>query len=292
MPESVLVVALDGLDKELIEKFDLEYIKQGEFGGIDNKTGMTGIKTSELFASFITGKTYEKHGVKGLNKNSKFKWKERLSNLLFPNYLVSNFRGFTRLKKAFNLIIGGGKDKYTKEDLDSETLFDKIDNSKALFIPSYNPSIFWIARGKRGHLRDFDYRNKRFLYYWDEYEYETRKRKLLRPVNKWFDFCMMHFHRPDLHQHYYGDPELSTYDEEKLRKLYQETDELAKDIIEYFSEDYDTIIFMSDHGLPTEDEHNENAFYSCNHKLFADETPHITDFHDKILELVGSTEES
>lgn len=44
---------------------------------------------------------------------------------------------------------------------------------------------------------------------------------------------------------------------------------------------------MSDHGLPTEEGHNENAFYSCNRELFGSETPKITDFHDRILEIVG-----
>ena len=96
---------------------------------------------------------------------------------------------------------------------------------------------------------------------------------------------MCHLHRTDHHQHQYGDPSISTYDEEKLQDLYEETDDLAGRIVGFFEEDYDYIIFMSDHGLPTEKEHNENAFYSCNKELFGDETPHITDFHDKILEL-------
>lgn len=100
---------------------------------------------------------------------------------------------------------------------------------------------------------------------------------------------MVHIFRPDLHQHCYGDPNLSTYDENKLKNLYNETDELAERILEYFEEDYDKIIFMSDHGLPTETEHNENAFYSCNEELFHNKTPHITDFHDKILQLIKST---
>ena len=54
---------------------------------------------------------------------------------------------------------------------------------------------------------------------------------------------------------------------------------------------YDKIIIMSDHGLPYDknhdkEGHNLRAFYSCNEELFPDKTPKITDFHDKILELV------
>lgn len=55
-------------------------------------------------------------------------------------------------------------------------------------------------------------------------------------------------------------------------------------------EGFDTVLFVSDHGLPDVEKggHNENAFYSCNKELFGDKTPHITDFHDKILELTDS----
>ena len=47
---------------------------------------------------------------------------------------------------------------------------------------------------------------------------------------------------------------------------------------------------MSDHGLPTPHQHNEKAFYSCNRELFGDTTPLITDFHDRILDIVGEDE--
>lgn len=62
------MVALDGLDYELIKEFGLGNIKQDEFSKMDKQTGMNSVKTSELFASFITGKTNESHGVKGLKR--------------------------------------------------------------------------------------------------------------------------------------------------------------------------------------------------------------------------------
>jgi predicted AlkP superfamily pyrophosphatase or phosphodiesterase len=97
---------------------------------------------------------------------------------------------------------------------------------------------------------------------------------------------MCHFHRVDQFQHYYGDESIGRFDQDKLLDLYRETDELASNIKQKaLSAGYDCIIFMSDHGLPTEDQHNKQAFYSSNIELFGDDTPHITDFHDKILEL-------
>jgi hypothetical protein len=68
-------------------------------------------------------------------------------------------------------------------------------------------------------------------------------------------------------------------------------DEMAAEIQQKAEEEgFDTVLFISDHGLPDVENggHNENAFYSCNRELFGDKTPHVTDFHDKILELAGS----
>jgi hypothetical protein len=280
--DSVLVVALDGLDKDLIEEFELENVKQSEFGGIDNKTGISSISTSELFASFITGETHQKHGIKGLNYQKGIK--QKLRSFLFPEVLLKNVRGTTRLKNAFNALFDTEDIRPNKSHLESESIFDQIENSKGDFIPSWNPSPYWQAL-KFPELRSYDVDPKPLEYYWDSYEYQVRKNKLFRPVNKWFDFYMIHFHRPDAHQHFYGDKELSTFDKDKLNALYNEIDELVGKIQEFFQDDYEYIIFMSDHGLPEEDEHNEKAFYSSNKALFPEKEPHITSFKSKILDL-------
>lgn len=72
---------------------------------------------------------------------------------------------------------------------------------------------------------------------------------------------MAHFHYPDIHQHFYGDESIGRFNESKLRKVYAEMDGLAGDIREAEEKaGYKRIVFMSDHGLPTEVGHNENAF--------------------------------
>jgi hypothetical protein len=276
--ESVLVVAFDGLDYELIKEFGLQNITQSEFGRIDNQTNTHEVKTSELFASFITGEDFTKHEVKGLKKP------EPLASSFIPNYLVENVRGFHSLKNVLGDFFKTESRYYDKTDLESETLFDRIDNSRALYVPSYNPSPYWMRNGTGKKLEKISVEEKPDGYYWDVHEHLRRRKEVFTDVNKWFDFCMIHFFRPDMHQHLYGDPNLSTFDKEKLRKLYMETDELAGEILQFFGDDYDKIIFMSDHGLPTEKEHNENAFYSCNKELFPNSKPHITSFYNKILD--------
>lgn len=289
---NVLVVAFDGLDKKLIEKFDLEQIVLDEFNTIDNSTDITDIKTSELFASFITGETSERHAVEGLKKEPEtLKWK--LINLVTPKLLVRNLRGFYRLKEVLKRFLGASNPaKYKKEDLKSSTLFEQIEDSRPMFIPSYNPDFLWDAGGL-GLITSLGYSKQKNIRIWDERSYEIRQEKLFseieNPIISPRSFLMVHFHRPDFHQHIYGDKHSGMYDEEKLRKLYREIDDLALEIKESAEEaGYSHIVFMSDHGLPTEYEHNQNAFYSCNKELFGDETPHITEFHNKILELTGN----
>lgn len=284
MNENVLVVAFDGLDKELIEEFELENIKQEEFGAIDNQTGMKNIYTSELFASFITGKTPEEHGIEGLTtwSNSRGKIVDKLA----PKKLVESTKGFNRVQETLKTLLNTDEVKYSQEHIKEETLFEKIDNSRAMYVPGYNPSLFWQLKAETLPL-EYGFGADVAKEFWDTREHEFRKKNLFSELeNDIFsprDFLMIHLHRTDFHQHLYGDP-TAVMDKNKLKKLYNETDKLAGEILDKASGKYDRIIFMSDHGLPAKDGHNENAFYSSNKKLF-DQVPKLTDFHDKIIEL-------
>lgn len=294
MNENVLVVAFDGLDKDLIDKYGLEEIKQQEYGTLDNKTDVEHVKTSELFTSFITGLKTEEHGLEGLGTYHDG-WKGDLMEFLNIGYLKRNMPGYYRFRTALKGILDlGEKRRYDRRDLDSETLFEKIDNSRAMFVPGYNPDLMWQGGGMTiaGGL---GYSKEKVKDFWDERSYEVRKEKFLHELENDIisprDFLMVHFHRPDIYHHMYGDvsAENLDFDEEVLRRMYKETDEFASEIIEKAKEaGYDYIIFMSDHGLPTVKTHNENAFYSSNKELFGEKTPKITDFHDKILELTGN----
>jgi len=285
MSEKVLVIAFDGLDKELIEEFNLENIQQKEFGTIDNQTGMKNIYTSELFASFITGKNWQEHGIEHLT-TWEDKNKGRLIETLAPKSIVESTKGFHRLRETLKTLLKTDEVKYSQEHLETETLFDKIDNSRPMYIPGFNPTIFWQLKAETLPL-EYGYGADIAAEFWDTREHEFRTKNLFSELENDIvsprDFLMVHLHRTDFHQHLYGDP-TGVLDKDKLRKLYQETDELAGEILEKAGDKYDTVIFMSDHGLPAKKGHNEKAFYSSNTKLFED-TPKITDFHDKILEM-------
>lgn len=278
----MLVIAFDGLDSELVEEFELENLKQEYVGTIDNNSSVSCRKTSELFASFITGKTHTEHGVKGLKtwNNSR---KGLFIDLLTKNY-SGNIRGFDRLRKTLKSALAADERYYQREDLQSETLFEKIENSRAMFVPSYNPSPFFRMNGIHGPLRH-GYSPSKTLEIWNTREHHYRKRTLMQELESDItpirDFLMCHFHRPDADQHMY--PIKNEENKSKLMKSYRELDKLAGEIKEKALEKgYENILFMSDHGLPTDKAHNKNAFYSCNAEIFPEKEPHITDFYEVI----------
>lgn len=273
---SVLVVAFDGLDHDLVKEHGCEnLLGMEEFGGIDNDTGIRYRKTSELFASFITGETYRGHGVTGIRK--------------FRNSRINRFESWARRyrffkkwngvrSKLYRILMGCDIRRYPdRSDLKADSFFDEVENSKALSVPSWNPSPFTMEKCTRMAV-DSDYGVAEL---WDTYEYPRRKQQLLEDGSiMYHDLVMAHFQRPDVHQHV-------KKDEADLEYLYRETDELAGEILDELGQDFETVIFMSDHGVPTRFSHNRNAFYSCNRELFGDETPHITDFYTEIVDAAG-----
>ena len=276
--DSVLIVAFDGMDYELMKDFDLDILDMEEVGKIDNCSGINSRYTSELFASFITGETWENHGIVKLVRSDRSLIKRKLRQGLIPDFLVSNVRGFWRLnratKRALSFLLRIDTLKYDKHDLERDTIFEEIDLSKPLFVPSYNPDLRWQLNiphkmaevGERSSVR--------------EYSKKLTSSRLEELHDLSFDFwnlIMIHLHDPDAVQ----DLSLGEY-----RQDYERLDSIAQDILERTPEGW-TVIFMSDHGMMEEKQHNKNAFYASNRELFGDRIPHITDFYEKILYLVN-----
>jgi hypothetical protein len=214
-----------------------------------------------------------------------YTFRGKFREAIIPDFLKKEVRGFFRLDTAIGVLLGLDTMHYTAEDIKDQTILDRIPNSRADYVPPYSTSLFQITGAKADAYRN-GYNTDDVEDFWRTREFAHRKSKLMRPVNTFFDFYMMHIHFADAFQHMTGANQETK--PQSLEGLYQELDSLARDILDYFSSEFEHIVFMSDHGLPTKKAHNKNAFYSCNRELFGDKTPHITDFHDKILELAGS----
>ncbi|PSG99717.1 MAG: hypothetical protein BRC28_03180 [Nanohaloarchaea archaeon SW_4_43_9] len=283
--EKTLVIAFDGLDYELIQEFGLESILQEEHGQIDNYSNTSSIKTSELFASFITGENYSKHGIKGLSiwTNSRVSKVEEVIGKMPYSQKTAELRKAIYESLSF---LSAKKIRYDKRFLNSDTIFEEVENSRAMFVPGYNPSRYWQLGWDMSPL-SYNISVEETIELWDTREYRHRKEMLFRELESEIiparDFLMCHFHRPDIHQHMYGDKDTGNFDRNKLKKLYEETDRLAGEIKEKAeSKGYERIIFMSDHGLPQGNEHNKNAFHSTKEPLFSSK-PKITDFFSTLV---------
>lgn len=270
-----MLVAFDGMDKELLEKWDVEEVVQEEYGSIDNTSGMFGIWTTELFTSLITGENYGVHGVRGLGRWSN----DNLED--FEKFLEKYwfFRKFNGVRKKFYGLLGFNHRGYTKQDYETETLFEEIPNSKSIDVPGYDLLISKGGKHLKGLGLDAAVHQQNWVH-------EKKKEDLFDAIEKDYDFLMAHFHKVDHFHHWFWE----VGEEEPVKEAYEKFDEFAKEIKERAAPHFDYIIFMSDHGLPEDPGHNENAFYSCNKELFGDETPKITDFHDRILEIVQPKE--
>lgn len=280
MDNNILVVAFDGLDYELIQKYNCRtFLEMQEFGQMDNHTRMHSIKTSELYASFITGNLPEKTEVTGVNKWSN-PWIDKFESWADNHFFFRKFAGLRRaIWESINRL-GAKHIWYRKKDIKTDTLFEEVSGSKPLFVPSYNPS--WIYRAnKQAMLLKYDapiedlegYIERDYLY-----RIQTLSKELKTETRP---FLMCHFHKPDMWQHFYANDGINN--ESKIREVYAEMDELAAQILKLAEDKYDWILFISDHGLPTENAHNKNAFYASSRKL-PDNEPHITDFYDWISE--------
>lgn len=287
MTDKTLVVAFDGLDYNLINKFGLVHVQQEEFGTIDVTSDVVKRVTSELYTSFITGQPPSKHGIVGLNIYNK---RAKIVNTLIPQKLQETIPYAFDLNLKLNQLIGGHMRKPEKTDYTTPTIFDEIENSKALYVPGYNPGIFWKA-GLKTQVLDYTGGDMDEAVKVVKQAHRMRKRNLFdRMKNENDELLMCHFHYPDYIQHLYGTD--FSWNIDKLRQMYNKMDELANKIrIEARQQGFENILFLSDHGTlrgSGEYEHNPNAFYSSNNELGLGK-PSIIDFHDIILDWAGGT---
>lgn len=272
-----LIVAFDGLDYELIRRYDCQNIIQSHFGRVDNTTGISSRITPELFASFITGKNYRDHGVFGFYKwgNKLYLLVERLAHLFIKGDSLLTRRLVRWTNRTFEPL-GGNTRYYNRNDLDVPTIFDQIPNSRALFVPSYcSESVVFF---QKAFMEGGEVAEARAML--DE-AFNERRKVFFDEVEKGYDLLMYYIFKVDGYQHLFYD---SVRDEKVIRSLYLEMDQYAREVKERaLEEGFEWILFMSDHGVPEGVQHNKNAFFSSNLKMDVQQ-PKITDFFEMITD--------
>lgn len=291
--QTVLVVAFDGLDHNLIEEYECEHLMQEEFGTMDVTTDISQRVTSELYTNFITGKSYKTHGVKGMDKQN---LRSKIVEKLFPHPLRALIPNGINIGSWLEDVVGAKKEKWQKKHYDTPTLFEKVDSSKAMFVPGYNPDPYWrdgVVGCMLNKGAEFDEVNRVNYYNFQKRKDDFEDYMQFRAGEH--DLVMIQFHYCDFFQHFYGNS--MKFEEGRMKDMYNQMDQLAKKIKDMNQmpgnidgQYFDKIIFFSDHGLPDYQSHNPNSFYSINKDIGIKEKIEesgaklsIRDFHDLIL---------
>ena len=277
----VCILALDALEYDLVEEFDLENIKQQEYGKIDVST-FKYLATPIIWASFISGLPPEKHGL-GIEAIPQW-----------TNLVIEKLRQLS-IKMQLGRIKGKGKileflgfehrslyettlEEFKKRKI--QTLFSLIPNSKALSVPPYQK---WIDRETQLLLRQAVEKEEKISAFeehmWNIFE---RKRdqyvKIIQEGN--WNLVMAHFMFTDLLGHIFAG------NLTKMFGVYIRAEQLVEDVKKIVG-DETLLLIVSDHGMKTfgkgiYGEHSDHGFYSSNVQLNL-VNPKITDFFDLIV---------
>lgn len=275
--DKMIVVGFDGLDYKKIKKYECENLMLKSFGKMSTE-GLA-LKTPMLWASIITGEEPENHGIKDMLVFQSEKGR-KMNNLV--SRVLSKFgRSGLHLKKTLAYYLyEDSMSVPTKRDMEVESVFEKVADSKAFDVPGYNeyPYIAGkmnVAKLTRKYPPVSQERVKRDI----DAEHLYRKKQLFENIGE-HKLLMQHLHYPDWHQHMF-------LSEEKDRELYEEMDKLAGEILEKVDDDT-LVLFCSDHGLEGGG-HRDQAFYATNAEIEGEVK--ITNLLSKCVEKIDYEQE-
>lgn len=280
----VCILALDALEYDLVEKFDLKGIKQVEYGKID-VTMFEELATPIIWASFITGQPPEKHCV---NLKPVSRWKNPLLQRLREFFIKVKLNKIKRKGKIFKLF-GFQEMSYHErivkdfENHNSTTMFDIVPDAVALSVPPYrrwiDPETSSIMRQALENVEQVDYLED---HVWGVFERKKKRCLTLLREPQW-NLFMVHFMFTDLLGHVFAG------NLTKMFRVYAEAEKLVEEVSEIVGKETPLLI-VSDHGMKPigqgiYGDHSDHGFYSSNLQLGL-RNPKITDFFDLILKIL------
>ena len=293
----VLTVMFGGVDLHYLERFDCRHLKQAQYGGVEvDNLWQTRDVSTQITSQLITGHDWRTSGVTGRKHytDPQIEWLEK--RVIRPRtYQVPFFHGLearTRpLREGLYQTLRPRLEKrnYLRDDLLVPTLFEKIPDSEALYVPAYNPEPSW-ALGRNildprrlpefGEVGAVDLAEKNFAWR------SRRFREALAGDPR--QFFMTQFQILDSYQHLYlvyaDEPNL-----EKVEEIYQRIDAFAGEIRELAEGKYDLVVFCSENGAANSlrgRTHYNRPFYSLSQPMDLDGRTNMRDFHYHLLSWV------
>jgi len=261
----ILIIGIDALEYDLVEKYNLNNLKQVEYGEVVVPLVRKYPETPNVWASFLTGKN-EKARFE-IRSNMKFcglfiRFLDFLRGKFNPGWGIMNF-----LHKKLNCSIAFSK-------LKSKTFLDTLDSDYCC-LPFYdfiekNPSVFERSMDfKDGRISYNKY--KKFL----DKNFQKNKNMVFDKLkNSKAELFFCYFNYLDHLQHHFFK------NESTIEGAYKEFDKIVgelKNIAEA-----DLVLVVSDHGQK-KGIHTKYGFYSLSKKLNL-MNPKITDFYDLFMD--------
>ena len=286
----VLILGIDALEYELVEKWDLKNLKQEEYGKVelplDRKDGYFYSEpvTLIIWPCFITGKLPKEHGVDTIIRYP--------FNFLYRAYLKlfsGNNEHFTPVKE-YKTLRRKILDKISRaiyrvsisreperKDLKSSTIFD-MPGAIHLNIPVYDKGALPSYRRKAiDAIEDKAYRPVFELQCIQEFKERTKE--VFEWLEKEWRLFMQYFWLLDGIQHvFYNQPK-------KIAKFYLMFDEFVGKVREKIDNET-LLLIISDHGQKN-GIHTNYGFYSLN-KALGLKNPKLIDFRWIIEDLLIS----
>ncbi|RLE44332.1 hypothetical protein DRJ19_00600 [Candidatus Woesearchaeota archaeon] len=279
----VFLLALDGLEYNLVKKYRLKNIMQKQYGYIEipqeyfveTKVPWSSMEaeavpyTPTIWATILTGLKPREHKIRHLLTYGRLL--ERIRYL--P--VISWVKGKRRLLEK----IGIKRRIVSKTDLKAPTIFDAVNPSVAVWFPCYNmPTWLWeiMAREARTNV------SKIPRAVWKVFR--LRRKKVFAQLGKKWKLFGAYFETLDWLGHlYYVTRPL------KLMNAYLVFDALVGELKRWMPEDT-VFLIVSDHGMePSSDgvtgNHSRRAFWSLNIDTEW-EPKDFTDFYPKIIKWV------
>jgi len=286
--KKVVILGIDALEYNLVEKWDLKNLKQLEY----DKTIVPTIKgwkepaTVIVWPCFITGKEPEEMGyTTPILFVQPFKWffeniQRPIRDFMFGNKYVDDVYDKKTDQEILSLLKtvtkkAGFTRAPSKKDMKASTIFNNTDfKSVHLHIPVYDEELDTLERWAIFDVMDKKIKVSDFVSKYEK-EFKDRCDELLNYMEKddW-DLIMMYWYCLDPIQH------ALFRDKMKIMNYYLKFNEFVGELKKKVSDDV-TILIISDHGQE-KGIHTSYGFYSCNKKLGL-KNPKIIEFR-KIIE--------
>lgn len=295
----VIVIIFGGVDTAVLNSGNYKNLTQTECGGIevDNLWRGEDVAT-QITSQFITGEDWRQSGITGRKRYTidRIEWFEKqivrqfLRGSKILEYVERQSRPF-REGLYHSLGFWYGKRNYLREDIKTPTLFDRVENSEAVYVPAWNPEPDWAIRRNVFSPDRFPSLGIEAAVDLAEKNLHWRKRQFSEVIEHCPQLLITQFQYLDSMQHLYA-PDGKFADNSRILDSYDRIDTIAGEIRSAaVRHEYDRILFISDNGLPRGDTgrtgptHHNRPFYSINSNVDI-EARNMRDFYYHVLQWI------